>query len=48
MGVGIRQNEPEFKARINKWVSANLKNGQLNAIYKKYFFGQSLPEKMLK
>jgi polar amino acid transport system substrate-binding protein len=48
MGVGIRQNEAEFKARINKWVSANLKNGQLNAIYKKYFFGQSLPEKMLK
>lgn len=48
MGVGIRQNEPAFKARINKWVSTNLKNGQLNAIYKKYFFGQSLPENMLK
>ncbi|MDN5843148.1 MAG: transporter substrate-binding domain-containing protein [Alcaligenaceae bacterium] len=48
MGVGIRQNEPEFKARINKWVSTNLKNGELNEIYKKYFFGQSLPENMLK
>ncbi|CAM5193513.1 Polar amino acid transport system substrate-binding protein OS=Castellaniella defragrans OX=75697 GN=HNR28_001213 PE=4 SV=1 [Castellaniella denitrificans] len=48
MGVGIRQNEPELKARINEWVSANLKNGKLNGIYQKYFFGQSLPEEMLK
>ncbi|MBV2179978.1 MAG: transporter substrate-binding domain-containing protein [Castellaniella sp.] len=48
MGVGIRQNEPELKARINQWVETNLKNGKLNAIYKTYFFGQSLPEAMLK
>ncbi|KAB0610744.1 transporter substrate-binding domain-containing protein [Castellaniella defragrans] len=48
MGVGIRQNEPEFKARVNEWVAANLKNGKLNGIYQKYFFGQSLPEEMLK
>jgi polar amino acid transport system substrate-binding protein len=48
MGVGIRQNQPELKARINQWVATNLKNGELNTIYKKYFFGQSLPESMLK
>lgn len=48
MGVGIRQNEPELKARVNQWVATNLKNGKLNDIYKKYFFGQSLPEEMLK
>ncbi|MEO6983944.1 MAG: transporter substrate-binding domain-containing protein [Paralcaligenes sp.] len=48
MGVGIRKDEPELKAKINQWVSTNLKNGALNTIYKKYFIGQSLPAEMLK
>jgi polar amino acid transport system substrate-binding protein len=48
MGVGIRQNEPQLKEKINQWVSKNLKNGKLNDIYKKYFIGQSLPAEMLK
>ena len=48
MGIGLRKNEPEFKARLNEWVAKNLQNGALNEYYKKYFFGQSLPEEMLK
>jgi polar amino acid transport system substrate-binding protein len=48
MGVGIRQNEPELKAKISEWVAKNLKDGTLNDIYKKYFIGQSLPSEMLK
>lgn len=48
MGIGIRQNDSELKDTLNGWVSQNLKNGKLNDIYKKYFFGQSLPEEMLK
>jgi polar amino acid transport system substrate-binding protein len=48
MGVGLRQNEPQLKEKVNQWVAKNLKNGTLNETYKKYFFGQSLPEEMLK
>ncbi|MGB3291328.1 MAG: transporter substrate-binding domain-containing protein [Burkholderiaceae bacterium] len=48
MGVGLRQGEPQLKAKVNEWVAKNLKNGKLNDIYKKYFIGQSLPEEMLK
>lgn len=48
MGVGLRQDEPQLKERVNQWVSKNLKNGTLNDTYKKYFFGQSLPADMLK
>lgn len=48
MGIGLRKNEPELKARLNEWVAQNLQNGELNNYYKKYFFGQSLPAEMLK
>ncbi|MFG1351565.1 transporter substrate-binding domain-containing protein [Xanthobacter autotrophicus] len=43
MAVGLRKTDPELKAYVDAWVKANLANGELNTIYKKYF-GQSLPE----
>jgi polar amino acid transport system substrate-binding protein len=46
LGLGIRKNDPELKAWLDKWTQANLKNGKLNEIYKKYF-GVSLPKEML-
>ncbi len=48
MGIGIRKNDPQLKARLNEWVAKYLKNGQLNSYYQKYFFGQSLPAEMIK
>ncbi|HQS07442.1 MAG TPA: transporter substrate-binding domain-containing protein [Xanthobacteraceae bacterium] len=45
MAVGLRKTDPELKTFVNDWVKANLKNGKLNGIYKKYF-GQSLPENL--
>ena len=45
MAVGLRKKDPELKAWVDDWVTANLKNGQLNGIYQKYF-GQSLPPEM--
>ncbi|MEB0012175.1 transporter substrate-binding domain-containing protein [Glaciimonas sp. Gout2] len=46
LGIGIRKNDAELKAYLDKWVQINLKNGKLNEIYKKYF-GVSLPADML-
>ena len=34
--VGLRKNEPELLAWVNQWVKANLNNGALNQIYRKY------------
>lgn len=45
MAVGLRKKDPELKAWVDGWVEANLKNGKLNEIYRKYF-GQSLPAEM--
>ncbi|CAM5187235.1 Polar amino acid transport system substrate-binding protein OS=Castellaniella defragrans OX=75697 GN=HNR28_001213 PE=4 SV=1 [Castellaniella defragrans] len=39
MAVGIHKGEPELTARVNQWVQANLDNGNLKAIYAKYFPG---------
>jgi polar amino acid transport system substrate-binding protein len=36
LAVGLRKNEPRLKEWVNGWVKANLQNGQLAAIYKKY------------
>ncbi|HMO30870.1 transporter substrate-binding domain-containing protein [Enterovirga sp.] len=43
MAVGLRKNDAALKAWTDAWVEANLKNGKLNTIYKKYFH-QDLPE----
>jgi polar amino acid transport system substrate-binding protein len=36
LGVAIPKNEDKLKAWIDNWVVTNLKNGKLNAIYKKF------------
>ena len=37
LAIGIKQGEPRLLAKLNEWVAANLKNGKLGAIYKKYY-----------
>ena len=45
--VGLRKDDKALRDWLDTWVKANLKNGKLNDIYKK-FQGVSLPESMLK
>jgi polar amino acid transport system substrate-binding protein len=45
LAIGVRQGEPRLLAKLNEWIAANLKNGKLNAIYKKYH-GAELPAEM--
>ncbi|VVE48848.1 amino acid ABC transporter [Pandoraea morbifera] len=47
LGIALNKNQPALKAWINNWVKTNLKNGKLNAIYKKYH-GRDLPESVIK
>lgn len=44
--IGLRKGEPALKAALDEWVHANLRNGKLNAIYKKYH-DADLPPEML-
>jgi polar amino acid transport system substrate-binding protein len=46
LAMGLRKGEDKLKARIDEWVAANLQNGQLNAVYKK-FHGADLPVQVL-
>lgn len=45
LAIGVKKGEPQLLARLNEWIDANLKNGKLNAIYKKYH-GADLPAQM--
>lgn len=36
LGVAMTQGTPKLKAWTNKWIETNLKNGKLEAIYKRY------------
>jgi polar amino acid transport system substrate-binding protein len=36
LAIGLRKDEPKLKAWVNDWVKANLQNGKLGAIYKKW------------
>jgi len=47
LAIGVRKGEPKLVEKLNEWVSANLKNGKLNEIYKKYH-GSELPAEMLR
>lgn len=47
LAIGIKKGEPRLLAKLDEWVSANLKNHKLNDIYKKYY-GVDLPAAMLK
>lgn len=44
--IGIRKGDDALRAVVNEWVHANLRNGKLDAIYKKYN-GVGLPAEML-
>ncbi len=45
LAVGVKKGEERMVAKLNEWVTANLKNGKLNEIYKKYH-GSDLPAAM--
>lgn len=47
LGIALNQGEPKLKQWINAWIATNMKNGKLNAIYKKYH-GSDLPERITK
>ena len=36
LAVGVKKDETRLLEEVNKWIAANLKNGKLDAIYKKY------------
>jgi polar amino acid transport system substrate-binding protein len=46
LAVGVRKDEKRLLEEVNKWIATNLKNGKLDAIYKKYH-GNGLPEVIL-
>jgi polar amino acid transport system substrate-binding protein len=45
LAIGVKKGEKRLLAKVNEWVDANIQNGKLNAIYKKYY-GTELPENM--
>ena len=45
LAIGVKKGEPKLIERLDAWVEQNLKNGKLNAIYKK-FHGTDLPANM--
>jgi polar amino acid transport system substrate-binding protein len=45
LAMGVKKNEQRLVEKLNEWIEANIKNGKLNAIYKKYH-GADLPENM--
>jgi polar amino acid transport system substrate-binding protein len=46
LAIGIKKGETRLLAEVNKWVTAKLKDGTLNDIYKKQF-GNDLPAEIL-
>ena len=47
LAIGVKKGEERLLAEVNKWVLAKLKDGTLNAIYKKQF-NTDLPDSILK
>ncbi|MCA0250053.1 MAG: transporter substrate-binding domain-containing protein [Proteobacteria bacterium] len=47
LAVGVKKDEKRLLEEVNKWIETNLKNGKLDAIYKKYH-GNGLPDVILK
>src|SRR5450631_4292803 len=47
LAVGVKKDEKRLLDEVNAWVAANLKNGRLNELNKKYF-GDNLPDLILK
>jgi polar amino acid transport system substrate-binding protein len=46
LGIGVAKNNPELLEKINALIRENLKNGKLDAIYKKYH-GAGLPQDVM-
>jgi polar amino acid transport system substrate-binding protein len=46
LAVGVKKDETRLVEEVNKWIVTNLKNGKLDAIYKKYH-GNGLPDVIL-
>ncbi len=46
LAVGVKKDETRLVEEVNKWIATNLKNGRLDAIYKKYH-GNGLPASIL-
>ncbi|MDB6001912.1 MAG: amino acid transporter [Rhizobacter sp.] len=42
LGIALNKEQPKLKEWVDAWVVTNMKNGKLNAIYKKYH-GRDLP-----
>ena len=47
LAIGVKKGEKRLLGEVNKWIVANIKNGRLNALNKKYF-GSDLPDLILK
>lgn len=47
LAIGVKQGETKLLEAVNQWITANLKNGRLNAIYKQYH-RDDLPDIILK
>jgi polar amino acid transport system substrate-binding protein len=45
LAIGLKKGEPRLMEKLNGWIAENIKNGKLNAIYKK-FHGVELPPDM--
>ncbi len=46
LAIGVKKGETRLVEEVNRWILANLKNGKLDKIYKK-FHGNGLPEVIL-
>lgn len=47
LGIGVKKGETALLAKVDAWVTENLRNGKLNAIYKTYYKAD-LPAEMTK
>ena len=47
LAIGVKKDETRLLEEVNKWIAAKLKDGTLNAIYKKQF-GTDLPDVVTK
>ncbi|SEB25065.1 transporter substrate-binding domain-containing protein [Variovorax sp. YR216] len=45
-GIGLHKGEIQLKSKLDDWVRENLRNGKLNAIYKKHHGAEMSPEVM--
>jgi polar amino acid transport system substrate-binding protein len=46
LAIGVKKDEKRLLEEVDRWIATNLKNGKLDAIYKKYH-GNGLPDVIL-